>query len=179
MEKEMLTWLEEIEKVHFPRWEELPDLDLYMDQVIVLVDRYLNFMKLDKNDYIVTNTMINNYVKLNLIPKPKKKRYSKQHLAYLIAILSLKQVLTIQEIMDGIKYQAGFSGTRAAYNYFCDQLELSFHDALCILGVKEGSINLEHINDESEIAIKLATRACASKIIATHRLHSQNQKGRK
>ncbi|MFI3284706.1 MAG: DUF1836 domain-containing protein [Erysipelotrichaceae bacterium] len=166
-------------KLHFPRWEELPDLDLYMDQVIVLIERYLGFMKLDENDYIVTNTMINNYVKLNLLPKPKKKRYSKQHLAYLIAILSLKQVLSIQEIIDGIKYQAGFSGTRTAYNYFCDQQELAIHDVLCILGVKDGNINLEHINDESEVAIKLATRACASKIIATHRLHLQNKISRK
>lgn len=59
--------------VHLPQWEELPDIDLYMDQVLNLVDRYLSPIGVKP----VTAAMINNYVKLNLIPKPIGKRYSR------------------------------------------------------------------------------------------------------
>lgn len=78
-----------------PLWNELPELDLYMDQVIVLMEKYLNATKKDK---LITPSMINNYVKLSIVPPPIKKKYSKTHIAYLIIICSLKQVMPIPEI---------------------------------------------------------------------------------
>lgn len=78
-----------------PLWNELPELDLYMDQVIVLMEKHLNISKKDK---IITPSMINNYVKLGIIPPPLKKKYSKTHIAYLIIICSLKQVMPIPDI---------------------------------------------------------------------------------
>lgn len=81
-----------------PQWDALPDIELYMDQVIVLLNQYIGA-------YIstpVTQSMINNYVKLKAIPAPVKKRYSKVHLAYLLVFCTLKQTLsiaTIQKIM--------------------------------------------------------------------------------
>lgn len=81
-----------------PQWEDLPEFDLYMDQVIILLNQYLG------KDITspITQSMINNYVKLKAIPAPVKKRYSKIHLAYLIIFCTLKQTLniaTIQKIM--------------------------------------------------------------------------------
>lgn len=78
-----------------PLWNELPELDLYMDQIIVLMDKYLNSSEKDK---LITPSMINNYVKLGIIPPPTKKKYSKTHIAYLIIICSLKQVMPIPDI---------------------------------------------------------------------------------
>ena len=78
-----------------PVWNELPDIDLYMDQIIVLMEKYLGNTVSDK---LITPSMINNYVKLGIIPPPNKKKYSKKHIAYLIIICSLKQVLPISDI---------------------------------------------------------------------------------
>jgi len=78
-----------------PLWSELPELDLYMDQIIVLMDKYLNSNEKDK---LITPSMINNYVKLGIVPPPIKKKYSKTHIAYLIIICSLKQVMPIPDI---------------------------------------------------------------------------------
>ena len=78
-----------------PVWNELPEIDLYMDQIIVLMEKYLGTLQ---NDKLITPSMINNYVKLGIIPPPEKKKYSKIHIAYLIIICSLKQVMPIPEI---------------------------------------------------------------------------------
>ena len=78
-----------------PLWNELPELDLYMDQIIVLMEKYLGSSQEDK---LITPSMINNYVKLGIIPRPTKKKYSKTHIAYLIIICSLKQVMPISDI---------------------------------------------------------------------------------
>lgn len=78
-----------------PLWNELPELDLYMDQIIVLMEKYLGTATKDK---LITSSMINNYVKLGIIPPPQKKKYSKIHIAYLIIICSLKQVMPIPDI---------------------------------------------------------------------------------
>lgn len=78
-----------------PVWNELPEIDLYMDQIIVLMEKYLGSTADDK---LITPSMINNYVKLGIIPPPEKKKYSKIHIAYLIIICSLKQVMPIPDI---------------------------------------------------------------------------------
>ena len=78
-----------------PIWNELPEIDLYMDQIIVLMEKYLGSNSEDK---LITPSMINNYVKLGIIPAPIKKKYSKIHIAYLIIICSLKQVMPIADI---------------------------------------------------------------------------------
>ncbi|WP_234122237.1 DUF1836 domain-containing protein [Clostridium hydrogenum] len=77
---------------------EIPDIDLYMDQVTSFMDTKLKDFKRDENDIILTKTMINNYVKSNVIPSPVKKKYSKKHLMVLIWIYHLKQTLSITDI---------------------------------------------------------------------------------
>ncbi|MEI5992803.1 DUF1836 domain-containing protein [Candidatus Enterococcus mansonii] len=118
-------WGEELVDVHLPRWHELPELELYMDQVITLVERYLSPIISKEKHTLLTSSMVNNYVKLGLIPAPKKKRYNQKHLAFLIAITLLKQVLTIPEIKQGILFQGAAVGIREAYNLFCEEQEAS------------------------------------------------------
>ncbi|MBO0440105.1 DUF1836 domain-containing protein [Candidatus Enterococcus ikei] len=117
------VWGKELVDVHLPRWHELPEIELYMDQVITLVERYLSPVILKEKHTLLTSSMVNNYVKLGLIPAPKKKRYNQKHLAFLIAITLLKQVLSIPEIKQGILFQGAVVGIREAYNLFCDEQE--------------------------------------------------------
>ena len=166
-DKVIKEWLDILYSVHYPRWNELPDFDLYMDQVLTLLERYLGFLQVE-NERIITPNMINNYVKLKLIPKPKQKKYNKVHLAYLIAIMSLKQVLTISEIKAGILYQTNIVGLKSAYNGFCEMQELAIKETLGLMNYGYPKIIQDQIRDHTSIVITLSTRAFASKIITSH-----------
>ena len=123
LRRDLILWSDTLQDFHLPRWEELPNFDLYLDQVITLIEGYLQNLFDEENDTILTAAMINNYVKLKLIPKAEKKRYNRMHIAYLIAITILKQVLTISEVKQGIEYQAGINGLKEAFNLFCEEQE--------------------------------------------------------
>ena len=157
--KELMAWSETLFTFHLPRWEELPAFDLYMDQVITLLETYL------REETILTSAMINNYVKLKLIPKAEKKRYSRMHLAYLIAITVLKQVLTISEVKRGIEYQANLSGLKEAYNLFCEELELALMAVAKHIQEGKGSLRLEGITLQNT-AMKMAAMSLAGKLVA-------------
>jgi len=126
-EQNFLTWIEELEHYRLPRWEDLPDIELYMDQVITLIERYLSPLVGQSDGKVITSAMINNYVKLNVMPKPRKKKYERIHLSYLITITILKQVLLIPEIKQGIFLQTEIDGISTAYNSFCQELEDALH----------------------------------------------------
>ena len=83
--------------------EDLPSIELYMDQVTTFMDKYLSQNKRYEEDKTLTKTMINNYTKNNLLPPPEKKRYTKEHLILLIYIYYLKNVISISDIQIMLK----------------------------------------------------------------------------
>lgn len=101
-----------------PKWNELPDLELYMDQVITLISKYLNFFGVSDGGKRVTPSMINNYVKLGTIPPPQKKRYSRIHLAYLLIVCTLKQTLDMSTIKRLIPVGIDEGAVEQLYNSF-------------------------------------------------------------
>lgn len=103
-----------------PRWSELPDLELYMDQVLALVSRYLDGNLGDKG---LTASMVNNYVKLGIMPAPVRKKYTRVHLAYLIVICLLKPVLPIPSIEQMIRRELETLSEEEFYDNFCDLYE--------------------------------------------------------
>lgn len=72
--------LESLEKIDYIKPEEIPNIDLYMDQVTTFMEANLKSSKRYDEDKILTKTMINNYAKNNLLPPPVKKKYSREHL---------------------------------------------------------------------------------------------------
>ncbi len=116
---------EMIMKIHIPRWNELPEIDLYLDQVVGYLEKYLGQYNVNKEDKIITKTMINNYVKIGIMPAPEKKKYSRQHIAYLIVICVLKQVYSISDIGKLISLTIQYFEISKAYNRFCANLEIS------------------------------------------------------
>lgn len=83
--------------------EDIPNIDLYMDQVTTFMDKALERYKRYEGDKILTKTMINNYTKAKIFPAPIKKKYSRTHIMLLIMIYHLKSVLSIRDI--GILFQ--------------------------------------------------------------------------
>lgn len=77
---------------------DIPDIDLYMDQVTSLFEKKLNFIKRDEADKIMTKTMINNYAKAKIFPPVKSKKYNKKQIILLSLIYNLKQNLSLNDI---------------------------------------------------------------------------------
>lgn len=103
-----------------PRWEMLPDIELYMDQVIAVMERFLSLYHTgEEENRLVTPSIINNYVKLKVIPAPVKKRYGREHLAYLLMICILKQTLAISTVVTLLEQQRREKSVEALYNEFC------------------------------------------------------------
>lgn len=91
--------LESLSRVEYIKPEDIPDIDLYMDQVTTFMDsRMQASARYPGTDKILTKTMINNYAKNDLLPPPNKKKYSKEHVLLLIFIYYYKGVLSINDI---------------------------------------------------------------------------------
>lgn len=97
--KDMLkSILDSLSRIDYIKPEDIPNIDLYMDQVTTFMDSHLASSKRRPEDKILTKTMINNYAKNNLLPPPKKKKYSKEHLLMMIFIYYFKGILSITDI---------------------------------------------------------------------------------
>ena len=89
-------WETYLNNYRLPPWEQIPDLGLYMEQVIALLRQYLDYLPPElKEEEFITAAAINNYVRTRLMPEPVKKRYYRTHIAYLLVICTLKQGLSI------------------------------------------------------------------------------------
>lgn len=91
-------WAQSVQHKETVNWEKLPDIDLYMDQVLTYMDRQLALFQRNEQDRLLTSSMINNYVKDGILPRPSQKKYSREHLALMLVVCMLKQVLPIQNI---------------------------------------------------------------------------------
>ena len=105
-----------------PTWKALPEIDLYMDQVLSLIDKYLSAFTLPEEE-IITSSMINNYVKQRLVPPPAKKRYDKTHIAFFMMICVLKRVLSISAVSLLLSELQKSMTPEAIYTEFCRELE--------------------------------------------------------
>ncbi len=92
--------LEDLKKIDYVKPEDIPNIDLYMDQITTFMDSQLEHSKRYESDKILTKTMINNYAKNNLLPPPEKKKYSKEHVLMLIFIYYFKNILSISDIQS-------------------------------------------------------------------------------
>ena len=161
MDGQMTAALEEICRVlggyRLPRWAELPDLELYMDQVLALMERYLGaYPGADRKG--LTASMVNNYVKLGVMPPPVNKRYSREHLAYLIGICLLKPSLPIAAIQRLFRSEKE-RNTAASYDVLCALFEQSSAAAST-----EAAIGVE--KTPSEAILRAALRAQAEQALA-------------
>lgn len=167
MTSEKLTknWETDLLQVTLPRWEELPDMDIYMDQLVTYVDKYTYGLQLEHTKKL-TPSMINNYVKLKLVPKPYKKKYSKNHLARIIVITILKQAFEIPDIRNGIVYQTHSTNPKDAYNFFCLHLEMTIK---YFINENKEDINIDKIKD-GYAPIQMACTTFIAKLITENNL---------
>lgn len=161
---------EKLADFSLPRWEELPDFDLYMDQVVTLINRYVQPILPDKNN--VTAAMVNNYVKQKIIPPPLKKHYNKAHLAYLLIITLFKQVLSLPEIKEVFRYQINLQNIEESYDNFCQQQEQAFKEVAEQMKQPKNVTLPFSGKEEKMIFLRSVTLALALKIFSQSLLKS-------
>lgn len=154
-----------IENFHILRWNELPSVDLYLDQVVNLISSCLSPYIFFNTNYkkgeneLLTKTMINNYVKHKLIEAPVKKQYSKIQIAKLFVICVLKQVYSMQDIKNLINIALTDSTIENAYDKFCKL----FEDALLCTYTRKDFIDKQPSSDNLYL-LKSVLLSCSYKI---------------
>lgn len=117
-----------LSKISLPLYAELPSIDLYMDQVIDQINQYLTPL----TNTTITKSMINSYVKKGLVDRPIKKRYSRDHIATILVVSILKQILSLNTVADAIKIALTLNPIPQAYDQFIkvfnDELKNLDHD---------------------------------------------------
>lgn len=108
---------------HLPRYQEIPDVGLYLEQTAKYIDSYLSPLE----DISITGSMISNYVKKKIINNPVKKQYGRDQIASLIFIAIAKSVLSLDNIHMMFEIQRQTYDNATAYNYFCSEFELILH----------------------------------------------------
>ena len=92
--------LESLSKMEYVKSSKIPNIDLYMDQVLTFMNGHLENVKRYESDKVMTKTMINNYAKNHLLPAPEKKKYTKEHIMVLMFIYYFKNILSIGDIQS-------------------------------------------------------------------------------
>ena len=108
-----------VKDFRFPRYNEIPNVGLYLEQATKYVCEYLAPL----GEYTLTPSMISNYVKKGLIANPVKKQYGREQIAYLFFIAIAKSVLSLDALTGFIKVQQSSYPLPKAYDYFCEQFE--------------------------------------------------------
>ena len=121
IEGRLCQWLSGMEHFTLPEWDALPQLELYMDQVIILLKQYLAPLYRDADDKAITASIINNYVRMKVMPAPVKKKYGRAHIACLIIICMLKQSLSISCIQKILPADHSEEQIRQLYHDFVHQ----------------------------------------------------------
>ena len=144
-------WEKYLDEYRLPAWEELPDIGLYMDQVVTLLTQYLDYMPPElKEEQVITPAAINNYVRKKIMPEPIKKKYYRRDIAYLIMVCTLKQCLSIPTLQAIIPAGLDEETLKQTYSSYVKR-----HRMACTYFVKQVRIAAGGILDhelESEIA---------------------------
>ncbi|RHR06719.1 DUF1836 domain-containing protein [Pseudoflavonifractor sp. AF19-9AC] len=154
--EELLDLKRRMEEERPTPWEELPDLALYMDQVISYMPRQL--IHFDDGEAL-TSAMVNNYIKDGLVPRAEGKRYGPVHLGYLTAVSALKKILSVRDTGALIAAgQARNKNPQDLYAYFCGALDRA-------LSGTAQSINENATREDlAQLALDLALRSYANQL---------------
>ena len=141
----------------YPKWEDIPNIDLYLDQVLLYVNQVCAPVSPDK-DKGLTASMVNNYVKHGYLTKPDKKKYQRKQIARLIAITTLKSVFSIQEIAQTLNTLQTQASSDQLYDAFVNYMNHGIDPENPIIQTSCQTVKLYHqtldlilIKEEEEI----------------------------
>lgn len=170
-----LKMADPIQNFHLPRYQEIPDVGLYLEQTAKYIDSYLGSLE----DISITGSMISNYVKKKIISNPIKKQYGRNQIACLIFIAVAKSVLSLDNIRMMFEIQHQTYDNETAYNYFCTEFEHILQHVFELDNSDELTINADNaLDDATDMKTNQAdTTNRANKADKTEKEHgSSNEK---
>lgn len=112
-------WEQYLNNYNLPKWDDIPNFGLYMEQVLILLGQYLDYLPPElKKEQFLTASAINNYVRKKYMPGPNNKKYYRVHIAYLIIICSLKQSISITTLASFLPNSAKEEDVKRAYDAY-------------------------------------------------------------
>ena len=178
--EKLTRWEKYITNYDLPGWEQLPHMQLYMDQVVTLISEYLSHFVYSGNDEkLLTPSMVNNYVKLGVVPPPVKKRYSRPHIACLLMVCVLKQTLPMAVVAKMISC-GDEERVRRDYESF-----VAIHKRLAQVFSEQVRLNAAPVFDESvdsgsevrDLVMSAAVTACLAKLLTAKIIALQSPDG--
>ncbi len=144
-------WEKYLDNYQLPDWDAIPDIGLYMEQVISLLKSYLDYLPPElKEEQFITAATINNYVRKRVMPEPVRKRYHRVHIAYLIIICSLKQGLSIPTLQTMIPVDLSEEELKKFYDSYVRRHRLAVK--LFVAQVREAAAGILDHTPETELA---------------------------
>ena len=131
-----------VQEFNLPRYREIPEVGLYLEQVAEYISEYLTPL----GDIALTGSMISNYVKKGLVSNPIKKQYNRDQIAYLFFIAVAKMALSMEDIRLMVEIQKKTYEPQVAYDYFCSEFENVIQ---YVFGIKE-SLDVIVVDDTEE-----------------------------
>ncbi len=150
---------------HLPRYREIPDIGLHLEQVTLYISGYLEPVQSEA----LTGSMISNYVKKHLIDSPRKKQYSRDQIAYLFFIAIAKNVVSLDDLKKYISLQRQTYEAEQAYNYFCDELE---NILAYVFGLKNSVEDIGTTSSDAKDLLRTLIVAAAYKIYLDRNLNT-------
>jgi len=147
-------WEKFIDDYRLPEWDDIPNLGLYMEQVINLLKEYLDYMPPElKEEQFITSATINNYVRKKIMPEPVMKKYYRVHIVYLIMICSLKQSLSISTLQALIPMGLSEDELRDIYSAYAKRHRIATKFFVEQVRVAAGGI-LDHYEDSDLSSVR-------------------------
>lgn len=153
--------LRRIETYHLPRYTEIPNVGLYLNQAARFINEYLEPFC----DMNITESMISNYVKKHLVANPQKKQYNREQLAYLLFIAVAKSVLSLDNIQCLLTLQKQTYDSQIAYDYFCCEFENILQ---YIFGIKDTLDTIGKDDNDMKLLFRNVINTVAHKIYLDH-----------
>jgi len=150
--QELDQWLNSLPARHPVAWEQLPDIGLYMDQVLTYVDRQLGLFRQTGQEHVLTPAMINNYIKDSLLPRAELKKYAPTHLAILTTIGALKQVLSMQDLQTLLSGLTGPEAARDFYDRFLNGQNRVVSETVQSVAKQLSAVGMSDVNEANESA---------------------------
>ena len=146
-----------VQHFRLPRYQELPTVELYLDQTTELLNERLAIL----GDVKITSSMISNYVKHHLIRRPIKKRYGADQISELFFIAVAKNVMPLSNLKAALKIQRASYATATAYDYFAEELE---NVLAYVFGLKANLATIGEEQSEYKHMLRNIIKAAAYKI---------------
>lgn len=159
-------WCERLASFEVGQWEEWPDIDLYMDQVISYLERYMNYFRIYEGEKIITPAIINNNTKDGVLPKPVKKKYPRSLLSNLLMFCITRQVLSGQELAAMLRELNQTEDFSEIHAQFGQTLETELQKTLQIVADETDELKNTDRRQLAQIAMKLSLEAFSAGTMA-------------